>query len=130
MKTIYKYPLFGSGVFSLIDEIPENAVPLYVGVSKGQICVWFQVDTDNKLEQRKILIRGTGQAFTGEEGAYIGTIITPSNRVWHYFDDATKWEDPSWVFTTSEAVDLDAWMKDILTGPLPVKHSMEGRNGN
>ena len=109
MKAIYKYPLLGSGMFSTIYPIYENAVPLHVGVARDQICIWFQVDTDNELEERKIHIRGTGQPFTGEEGIYIGTIITPSNTAWHYFDDAPVWKDPSRMASVAEA-----WEKEIL----------------
>ncbi len=117
MKTIYKYPLEQSGMFCFIKNIYKDAVPIYVGIAKKQICIWFQVNTDNDKEDRKIHIRGTGQAFTGEEGAYIGTVIMPSNKVWHYYDDAPVWIDPPWMFTESETVELGNWEKEILEDP-------------
>lgn len=120
MKTVYRYPLLGSGMFSVIKSIYKGAVPLHVGIAQDQICIWFQINTDNEFEERKIHIRGTGQPFTGEEGAYIGTIITPSNMVWHYFDESLLWDNQPWSFNLSETAELNDWEKEILEDSNPL----------
>ena len=103
MKTIWKYQIYGQGYSYTIDSIVAGAIPIHVGMQDRNVFIWFQVETNNPPSQKTIHIRGTGQSFNGEEGAYIGTIQKPNGSVWHYFDERPTFDD-SYTHTTIEEV--------------------------
>ena len=62
----YQLPIRSKMLSANITHLP---IPL------GEIEIWAEIDTNYTLETRKLCLRGTGQPFTGEEGAFIATII-------------------------------------------------------
>ncbi len=109
MRTIWKYQIYGQGYSWTIDNIVAGAIPLYVGLQGGNVFIWFRVETNNPPTQNTIHIRGTGQSFNGEEGAYIGSVQMPGGDVWHYFDELPKHdefeEDPMKAFAAAMVTD-------------------------
>ncbi|HZZ77118.1 MAG TPA: hypothetical protein VFE62_01285 [Gemmataceae bacterium] len=84
MRTIFKYPLL------ILDEqeveMPMDAALLTVQIQGGQPFLWARVDTENSLEKRKVLIRGTGHPAEGA-GRYISTFqMKGGELVFHAFE--------------------------------------------
>lgn len=87
MKTIYKYPLF------LMDEqsigIHEGAHALSAQMKGDQLFVWALVDSDAKLDSRKVRIFGTGNPVNLDGNwQFLGT-VQERMFVWHIFIEAT-----------------------------------------
>jgi DNA-directed RNA polymerase subunit RPC12/RpoP len=89
-RKIFKYPL------TIDDEIeismPEGSEILAVHTQANYLmqtpCIWAIVDTDAPLTTRRLCIRGTGHAFKGNEGKYIGTCQIDSEfLVFHLFEE-------------------------------------------
>jgi len=79
-KTILSCPL---GAAFLHAYAPPRENPLDI----VHVFVWAEIpDTTAVLEDRTILIRGSGHAFQGNEGHYIGTAHTPP-FVWHVYEE-------------------------------------------
>lgn len=82
MKKIYDYCL------PIVDQqhvyIPEGAQIISVAMQDDVLCLWAIVETVGPIEEREILIRGTGDPLTGSEGRFIGTIS--DELVWHVFE--------------------------------------------
>lgn len=81
--TIHKYTL------QITDRqqvtMPKGAVMLCVQVQSGRLCLWAQVDPDEKRqEHREIVIYGTGHPMPDCPGDYIGTGQV-SGFVWHVY---------------------------------------------
>jgi hypothetical protein len=54
-------------------------------------CMWALIETDAPLTNRRFCIRGTGQAFKGNEGKYIGTFqLRNGDFVFHLFEERKK----------------------------------------
>lgn len=84
MKTIHKYEL------QINDRIVINTSHvdrwLSVDVQRGQPVVWAVVDTDKPTQSHTLYIRGTGHPMTGEEAAYLGTVLLDNGSlVFHVF---------------------------------------------
>jgi hypothetical protein len=80
---IFKYPLMLDDDFV---EMPFGARILSVADQNGVLCLWAIVCPEAATKQYKILVRGTGHPFTGEEGRFIGTVQQAGGRlVWHVF---------------------------------------------
>jgi hypothetical protein len=84
MQRIYKYPLL------ILDEqeveMPMGAGLMTVQMQNGQPCLWALVDTENTLEKRKVLIRGTGHPAV-DVGRYISTFqMKGGELVFHAFE--------------------------------------------
>ena len=85
MTTIYKYTLEEDLSCSIL-EIPKDAVFRYIDTQRGLICLWFQVDTDKPLEQRRFIVYGTGHKIVCPElMVYIGS-VQAGMFVWHVFE--------------------------------------------
>lgn len=86
---IWKYPIDLTGFQVVL--MPEGAKILCVQIQNGKICLWARVDSNLAGQDRKILIRGTGQEYDVrfpyiEE--YIGTVQHANgNLVWHVFEE-------------------------------------------
>ena len=82
MKTIYKYKL------ELVDwqtiRIHEDAENLCVQLQDGEPVLYAIVDTREALEDREIIMYGTGHPM-GSAGTYLGTIQEENYFTWHYF---------------------------------------------
>jgi DNA-directed RNA polymerase subunit RPC12/RpoP len=88
-RKIFKYPL------PIDDEIeismPEDSEILTVQTQKGTPCIWAIVDTDAPLTTRRLCLRGTGHAFKGNEGKYIGTFQLDNGAlIFHLFEEHKK----------------------------------------
>jgi DNA-directed RNA polymerase subunit RPC12/RpoP len=99
-RKIFKYPL------TIDDEIeismPEGSNILTVQTQAVKPipgidyltetpCIWAIVDPDAPLTTRRLCIRGTGHAFKGNEGKYIGTFQTDNVAlVFHVFEERKK----------------------------------------
>ncbi len=69
-----------------IIEIPFDSKFLVAKLQNNQITIWFHCYSENKLEERTILIYGTGHEVLKEsEMDYLGTIIQDS-FIWHIFE--------------------------------------------
>lgn len=84
MKTVFKYP---------IDLRKDNALELPIGAEvrlfaedpQGQICIWFEIDTDEKKTERKFRIYGTGHPMVNKWEIHLGSIVS-GQFVWHLYE--------------------------------------------
>lgn len=80
-QSIWKYPLE-----VIIDKqtvfMPAGAQILSVENQHGRLCIWAIVDTSADLEDREIIVMGTGGPVPLGELDHIGTAIMGS-LVWH-----------------------------------------------
>lgn len=72
-------------------KLPEGATILTSGlqnsgVGPGDLCIWFTCEPENRLEDRTLVIYGTGHEMK-EDGfhRYISTIFD-RGFVWHVFE--------------------------------------------
>jgi hypothetical protein len=89
VKTIYKYELKKADESTI--RMPASAEILYLGIQKGNICIWALVDTgEDMTKERLFRIYGTGHEIKNIECLkYIGTIFEGSfefELVWHIFE--------------------------------------------
>ena len=84
-KVVYKLQLPEPG--QIFDARLSRVVGfLHVGLQMGKPCLWFEVDPETKeTVEYMITCVGTGWAFEGERCFHIGTIVTDSGFVWHYY---------------------------------------------
>jgi DNA-directed RNA polymerase subunit RPC12/RpoP len=86
---VYKYPLPTDSDFEI--QLPMGAQILTVQAQKGTPCIWAIADTDALLTTRRLCLRGTGHAFKGNEGKYIGTFQLDNGAlVFHVFEERKK----------------------------------------
>ena len=94
MITVYKYQLRGSN--RTIVEMPKGAKILHVANQDGNPVLWARVDTERKIEERTILLVGTGWPISDvgvdplkvDPWYYIGTFMSHnSSLVWHVFEE-------------------------------------------
>lgn len=89
MRTIYKESLIVDDV--QIIRVPKGAKILKVGLQKGHICVWYECETDNQYEDRKIYMFGTGHEMPDKELRYIGTLILQYDLlVFHFYEEVVS----------------------------------------
>ena len=85
MKTIYKYPIVVG--YNTMNTY-ENCQILSAGLDpKGIMSIWVLVDTqENKTNQLKILVMGTGWDFPPLKGSldFIGSVKEDA-YIWHIF---------------------------------------------
>jgi len=84
MISIWKYPL------EIDDEqwidIPRGAKFLSVGVQRGKVCLWVQVDSDAPKESQLIVMHGTGHPMKSDSMQFIGTVMLyDGDLVFHVF---------------------------------------------
>lgn len=94
MRTIYKYtiPFIPSGV---VIWMPKGAEVMHVAFQRDEddIKLWAAVDTDAKLEERRVRIVGTGQELPEGAWRHVGTVVTSGgDYVWHVLVDRTRGE--------------------------------------
>lgn len=83
-RTVWKFP------FEVADHIeiqmPDGAEFLSVSLQRGQPCMWCAVIPSNVLVARYFELRGTGHAFSGTEGEFLGTFqMMGAALVFHLF---------------------------------------------
>lgn len=87
MKTIYKYPVYLCGKFTI--KLPKSAPILTVQMQHASPFMWALVDTRAELVDRTFYLCGTGQDLSEEVTAYgyIDTVqMNGGAFVWHLFE--------------------------------------------
>jgi len=86
MRTIYKYNL--EVTQQQVINAPYTAMLLKIGFQDGELCAWFEVDTEYLKGKRKFWIVGTGHAIPKTEGSLIWreTVQDPP-FVWHIYEE-------------------------------------------
>ena len=86
MKTIYKYKLEVED--SQVVKMPMGAEILKVDTQRARPCLWAMVETDHILEDRIIIMRGTGHPAIGlTKENYLGSfILLGGDLVFHVFE--------------------------------------------
>ncbi len=84
MKTIWKIELKEAVE---IHNLPKGAKFLFVGNQQEKICLWFEVNNNAELEQRRFEIAGTGNSQMDGKKTYLGSaIFSNGNFVWHVYE--------------------------------------------
>jgi hypothetical protein len=89
LKTIWKFKIANS-LYDL-DEIVEIRTPrrakfLSVGIQHGKYVAWAEVVPGRPLTTTRILVRGTGHPFSGEENRFLGTLQELSgDLIFHFY---------------------------------------------
>ena len=84
MKAIWKQVLDKTD--KQVVKLPVNSKILDVQVQDDEWCLWFLCRTETPLEERHIVIYGTGQQIDSVSGTYIGT-IQDGSLVFHVFEE-------------------------------------------
>jgi len=88
MRTIWKYRVRASDTFT--HKIPLGARFLSVQTQKGDPQMWFTVETNNQLEERRFFVAGTGQEIPQDlfiVSDYLGTFqLSDGALVFHLFE--------------------------------------------
>jgi hypothetical protein len=84
-RAIWKYQIEVTDRQSV--EMPSGAMPLFVGVQGGDVCLWAEVDPEVGKQPRTILVFGTGHPMPDDPGSYIGTFMLHGGAlVFHVYD--------------------------------------------
>ena len=76
--------------------MPVGANILHVGLQTvgftQKMCMWVELEPDNKLEERLFAVYGTGQELALERGkhTYLGTTMPDDFLVWHLYEIEKK----------------------------------------
>ncbi|MEY4932520.1 MAG: hypothetical protein RLZZ403_840, partial [Pseudomonadota bacterium] len=73
MRTVFKYLL---RVGEVTIDMPIGARALHVAEQHGGLTLWAEVDDARPSEPRTFIVRATGAVFSGDEGRYVGTVVT------------------------------------------------------
>lgn len=90
MRTVYKYPLEIADVQTV--HMPRRAVILTVQNQGGKLCLWAELDNQEKVCERTIEIFGTGHQISAVDNrVYIGTAQQLNGAlVWHVYERTTN----------------------------------------
>lgn len=93
MKTIYKYSfpggLTGQGDVPYEVTLPEGAIIRHVDADPVTLatCLWCEVDTDAKLEERYFYLIGTGRELPERPTTYVMSYVNhKTGYVWHVYE--------------------------------------------
>jgi hypothetical protein len=82
MKTVYKYPLLDKTDIRSAS-IPRNAKVVHAGMQGDDLCIWAEIDTDEKiLHKRYFSVFGTGMEVRGHHV----TTFMMGPYVWHLYE--------------------------------------------
>jgi hypothetical protein len=82
MKTIWKYEIDITGYQEITT--PLEWKPVHVGIDPhGKLCIWAEVEVDQRNQRRRIHVRGTGHEAP-EKAAHIGSAVM-GQYVWHVY---------------------------------------------
>ena len=84
MRTVYKYPFFGSPGNTVYIALPEGAEIVRFALQDRTPTMWAIVDSDKPFVQRLFSVIGTGWAIP-DGGRYLGT-VEDQGLVWHGFE--------------------------------------------
>lgn len=83
MTRVYKYTL--QTELRQTINVPRNSLFRHVGLDpKGQMSIWFEVDSKEPSVKMEIDLFPTGIAIDGSPRTFLGTVIT-SHHVWHIY---------------------------------------------
>lgn len=83
MTAIWKFKLELSSEQTI--KVPCGARPLCAQPQAGSICIWMQLEANDKpLTERSVRIVGTGHPFEAQGLQYIGSVQIQS-FVWHIY---------------------------------------------
>lgn len=94
METIYKYELMLRDAQAI--TMPEGAKILSAQKQRNTLCLWVQCDTRKHMQQRTILITGTGNKLPcpSNELRFIDT-VQDDMFVWHVFEQISHGQNES-----------------------------------
>jgi hypothetical protein len=85
MQKIYKYELNPEDCQTI--SIPKGSQWLTLQMQLGVPCLWAKVDTENEMENRTIIMYGTGHLIKEEALVYLGTFqLMGGTLVFHVFE--------------------------------------------
>jgi hypothetical protein len=89
-RTIWKFTLAVTDV--QVIPMPRAAKLLTVQEQQGELCLWAEVNADDKKVERVIFIYGTGHPMPAHmEADYLVTVQTYGGRlVWHVYDGGER----------------------------------------
>ena len=85
MKKIYKYQLRGVPDSNYKLEMPLGAKIVHIGIQLNILCLWVEVDPDEKSTFRYFRIYGTGHKISAN-ALYLGTVFDEP-YVWHVYEE-------------------------------------------
>jgi hypothetical protein len=73
----------------MIVQMPWGARVLHVGVQQDKVCLWAEVNPDNRLCPRKFYSVGTGFGTVprGDIAKFLGTVQCNGGFVWHIYEE-------------------------------------------
>lgn len=84
-QAIHKYQL---AIRDTEINLPCGAKPLCIQMQNGLPCLWAIVDPSAIEESVKVICRGTGHEFQGNEDYYLGTVQESGGAlIWHFFTE-------------------------------------------
>ncbi len=83
-KQIWKYRMSDSR--EQLIQMPEGAEVLCVQLQREHPTLWALVNPLASLEERAILVVGTGWPMPLDSVRYIGTVYQANGLVWHVFE--------------------------------------------
>lgn len=85
VRTIWKFDVLVADQFEL--DMPADAHVISVQVQHGSVRMWAVVNPTAALTKRKFHVLGTGHAFKGQPGNFIGTFqLQGGDLVFHLFE--------------------------------------------
>lgn len=63
----------------------SGAKPIYVGMKDDQVCVWFEVNPNNKDDYFSLYVIGTGWGKKKKETKFLGTVQDNDGYMWHIY---------------------------------------------
>lgn len=85
-RAVWKFPIEITD--RQVLQMPHGAQIHYVAVQHEKICLWASVDTNVDLEERVIIVAGTGHAISDTDLRYIGTVqFYREDLVFHIFEN-------------------------------------------
>ena len=78
MNTIYRYPLpiSSDASQSITVDMPVNARPIHFDLSRNELCVWAQVDTEVPVVPTAFYLAMTGVDLPENLSRHIGSVVT------------------------------------------------------
>jgi hypothetical protein len=87
MKVIYKYKLdVNHKTNSAVLELPINCEIIDIQNNKNNLFLWILATPEQKLEERKFHLIGTGEEYDDSKNEYIGTVYA-ENYVIHIIEE-------------------------------------------
>lgn len=88
---VWKYmmedPNTQKSVTDITLQIPENSKFLNAGVQNGKVTLYFLIDADEKLVNRRFMVSGTGRDLPTEKIHYMATVeIMGEKMIGHVFE--------------------------------------------